>query len=246
VASGTIAVVSVRGVAIFLVVLLGLLLALDRFGVAYAEDRVAAQLQEALALTRTPEVDITGFPALTQAIAGRYDDVRLQLNSADVAGLRDLDAVVELHGLRVTLGELFSEEVEAIPVERIDGAVSVPYATVAEQIGDGVTVARGEGGVMVTDTFEVLGQEVPVSGTGEVTVVGPQELAVTVVALNLAGIDIPDFLIEQLQEQLSFTYELPPWPFGLTVTDARATADGFDVTAEATDAVIDPNAIPTD
>lgn len=235
-----------RGVAIFLVVLLGLLLALDRFGVAYAEDRVAAQLQEELALSSTPEVDITGFPALTQAIAGRYDDVRLRLDSADVAGLSDLDVVVELHGLRITLAELFSEEVEAIPVERIDGAVSVPYATVAEQIGDGVTVARGDGGVTVTDTFEVLGQDVPVSGTGEVTVVGPQQLAVTVVALNLAGVDIPEFLIEQLQEQLSFTYELPPLPFGLTITDARATADGFDVTAEATDAVIDPDAIPTD
>lgn len=237
---------SVRGVAISLVVLVGLLVAADRLGVAYAEDRVATQLQEELALTETPEVDITGFPALTQAIAGRYDDVRLELSAADVAGLADLDVTVELHGLHITLGELFSDEVEVIPVERIDGAVSVPYSTVAQQIGDGVRVGRGDGGVVVTDTFEVLGQDIEVSGTGEVTVLGPQRLGVTVVALNLGGVDIPGFLIDQLQEQLSFTYDLPPLPFGLAVTDARATADGFDITAEAADAVIDPAAIPTD
>lgn len=237
---------SVRGVAIFIVVLLGLLLALDRFGVGYAEDEVAAQLQEDLALSRPPEVEITGFPVLTQAIAGRYDDVRLRLDAADVAGLRDLDVVVQLRGLQITLGELFSEDVEAIPVERIDGAVSVPYATVAEQIGDGVTVAGDGNAVTVTETFTVLGQSFPVSGTGEVTVLGPQRLGVTVTALDLGGVEIPESLLDQFRDQLSFTYELSPLPFGLTVTDARATADGFDITAEATDTVIDPDDIPTD
>lgn len=235
----------VRGVAITLLVLLGLLLALDRFGVAYAEDRVATQLQEELGLSTTPEVDITGFPALTQAIAGRYDDVRLTLTGADVAGLADLDVEVELQGLRITLPELFSEQVEVIPVERIDGSVQVPYSTVAGQISDTATVEAGDGGVTVTDRFTILGQTFPVSGTGAVEVVGPQQLGVTVTALNLGGVDIPDSIVEQLRDQLSFIYDLPPLPFGLTVTAAEATADGFDITAEASDAVIDPNAIPT-
>lgn len=236
---------SIRGVSIFLVLLLAILIGADRFGVAYAEGRVAEQLRDELGLTTTPEVDITGFPVLTQAIAGRYDEVLLNLDGADLAGLTGLDVTVELHGLHITLSELFSDEVETIPVDRIDGTVAVPFTTVADQIGDGVTVAAGEGGVTVTDTFEILGQEIPVSGTGQVSVVGPQQLGVQVSALNLGGVDIPGSLIDQLQEQLSFTYQLPALPFGLVVTDAVPTSDGFDITAEATDAVIDPNAIPT-
>lgn len=236
----------VRGVAIALVLLLGILLAVDRFGVAYAEDRVAAQLQEELALSTTPEVDITGFPALTQAISGRYDDVRLTLTGADVSGLADLDVEVELQGLRITLAELFSEQVEVIPVERIDGSVRVPYATVASQINNTATVEAATDGVRVTDRFTVLGQTFPVSGVGRVEVTGPQQLGVTVTALELGGVDIPDSLLDQFRGQLSFTYDLPPLPFGLTVTAAEATDDGFDITAEASDAVIDPNAIPTD
>ncbi len=234
-----------RGVAISAVLVVGVLLAVDRFGVRYAEDRVAAQLQEELELTTTPEVDITGFPVLDQALAGRYDDVRLRLDAADLGDLTDLDVTIRLRGLQITLAELQSEEVEPIPVRQVDGEVLVPFDTVAEQIGEGVTVTRSSEGVVVTDTIDVLGQDIEISGTGQLSVVGPSELGVTVVGLNLAGIDIPDSLVDQLQEQLSFTYELPPLPFGLGIVEATTTDDGFEVTAEATDAVIDPEAIPT-
>ncbi len=234
-----------RGVAISAALVVGVLLAVDRFGVRYAEDRVAAQLQEELELTTTPEVDITGFPVLDQALAGRYDDVRLRLDAADLGDLTDLDVTIRLRGLQITLAELQSEEVEPIPVRQVDGEVLVPFDTVAEQIGEGVTVTRSSEGVVVTDTIDVLGQDIEISGTGQLSVVGPSELGVTVVGLNLAGIDIPDSLVDQLQEQLSFTYELPPLPFGLGIVEATTTDDGFEVTAEATDAVIDPEAIPT-
>jgi len=237
--------VGLRGVAISAALVVGVLLAVDRFGVRYAEDRVAAQLQEELELTTTPEVDITGFPVLDQALAGRYDDVRLRLDAADLGDLTDLDVTIRLRGLQITLAELQSEEVEPIPVRQVDGEVLVPFDTVAEQIGEGVTVTRSSEGVVVTDTIDVLGQDIEISGTGQLSVVGPSELGVTVVGLNLAGIDIPDSLVDQLQEQLSFTYELPPLPFGLGIVEATTTDDGFEVTAEATDAVIDPEAIPT-
>lgn len=231
--------------AISAVLVLGVLVAVDRFGVLYAEGRVASQLQEELELTATPEVDITGFPVLDQALAGRYDDVRLRIDAADLGDLTDLDVTVRLRGLQITLAELLSEEVEPIPVRQVDGEVLVPFQTVADQIGEGVTVSRSSDGVVVTDTVDVLGQDVEISGTGQLSVLGPNQLGVTVVGLNLAGIDVPDSVVDQLQEQLSFTYELPPLPFGLGITDATATDDGLEVTAAATDAVIDPEAIPT-
>ncbi|MBA3524542.1 MAG: DUF2993 domain-containing protein [Geodermatophilaceae bacterium] len=235
------------GLGVTLVLLLAVLLVLDRVGVRYAEDQVAATLQEELALSRTPEVDITGFPVLTQAVAGAYTDVRLRLDEADVEQLSGLDVVVRLRGVHVPLSDLLSDAVGVIPVDRIDGSVAVPYAQVAGQIGDTASVrSAGNGTVAVSDTVDVLGQSLEISGTGEVSVAGPDAIAVQVTGLALAGLDLPGSLIGELQEQLSFTYTLPPLPFDLEIISITTDDDGFVVEATATDTVIDPDAIPTD
>jgi len=223
-----------------IVVLLVGLLVLDRLGVTYAEDRVAAQLQEDLALSVAPQVDIRGFPVLTQAVAGRYGDVRVTVDAADLGELSNLDIDVRLRGLRIPLSRLVAEDIERVPVDSINGTVSIPYAEVAEQIGSGVMVEETPDGVTVSQTLDVLGQPVAVSGIGQIEVLSPAEIGVTVLRLNLAGLEVPDFFVEQLQEQLSFVYTVPPLPFGLQIQDVQATAAGFDVSAAAQDAVLEP------
>jgi len=109
---------------------------------------------------------------------------------------------------------------------------------VAAHIGAGVTVALSPDGVVVTQTLDILGEQVDVSGTGRIRVESSDQIVVTVLGLDLAGLEIEDSLIEQLQADLSFTYTVPPLPFGLRITDAVATADGFDVSAAAEDAVL--------
>lgn len=221
-------------------VVLAVLLIVDRLGVGYAENRVAEQLQEELGLSTLPGVEINGFPLLTQAVAGEYDDVRLTVAAADLGELSDLDVEVRLTGVQIPLSDLLSGDIATIPVEGLAGTVSIPYAEVAAQIGGGVSVEQGPDGVVVTRTVDVLGQQVEVSGTGRIRVESSDQIGVTVVGLDLAELEIPDILIEALQEQLSFTYTVPPLPFGLRITNAIATADGFDVSAEAADAVLTP------
>lgn len=225
---------------ITITVLLLVLLAADRFGVEYAENEVAAQLQEDLGLRTAPGVEIDGFPVLNQAVLGRYDDVRLSVVSADIGELSGLDVRVRLQGVKIPFSELVSGNIENIPVERVAGTVSIPYAEVAAQIGSGVTVEDGPDGVVVRQTLEVLGQELEVSGTGRIRVESSDQIGVTVVGLSLAGVDVPELFITQLQEQLSFTYTVPPLPFGLQITAATATADGFDVSAQAENTVLEP------
>lgn len=230
-----------------LVLLLAVLLVVDRVGVRYADDRVAQTLQDELALTVAPEVDITGFPVLTQAVVGRYDDVLLRLDQADVQQLSGLDVVVRLRGVHIPLSDLLSDSVGVIPVDRIDGSVSVPYGELAAQIGDSVVVQAAENGrVEVSDTLQVLGRSLEIAGTGEVAVSGPDRVSVTVTGLSLAGLDLPDALIAQLRDQLSFVYVLPPLPFDLEITSLVADENGIVVEAAATDTVIDPAAIPAD
>lgn len=230
----------VRRLGLGLVVLLAVLLVVDRVGVAVAEDRVAQRLQDELALRAAPDVGIHGFPVLTQAIAGRYDEVTLALAAADLGDLSDLDVTVRLSGLRIPLSHLFSEQTEPIPVEGISGSVAIPYAQLAAQVGAGVTVRNSAAGVVVTATLDVLGQQLDVSGTGRIRVESSDQIGVTVVGLDLAGLEIPAALVEQLQGQLSFTYTVPTLPFGLRITGVVATDEGVRVSAAAEDTVLRP------
>ncbi|CAB4908498.1 unannotated protein [freshwater metagenome] len=53
-----------------------------------------------------------------------------------------------------------------------------------------------------------------------------------------AGIDVPDFLLDQAQDLLDFRYTLPALPFGLQLTGLQTTDGGVDVTVAATDVVL--------
>src|SRR4051812_16409192 len=73
-----------KGLLVTLVVLLGLAVVADWVAVGFAEDEVAQQLAAKGGLAGTPAVDIGGFPFLTQAIAGDYEDVRMSFTADDL------------------------------------------------------------------------------------------------------------------------------------------------------------------
>lgn len=233
-----------RGFLIFLLVLLGLLLAVDRIGVAIAQDRVAAELQTELELTREPDVQINGFPVLDQAIVGNYRDVELSLDDADLGDLSGLDVVVRLQGVRIPLPDLVSADIDAVPVELITGTVTVPYAQVAEQLGSGVTVANSPDGVVVSDTFDIFGEEQSIAGTGEVSVDGG-DIVVTVVGLKLNDTELDESELSNLREALSFRYTVPALPIGIQITDVVATDGGFEVSGRTADVVLDSESVET-
>jgi len=227
----------VKGLLITVLVLLGLLVAADRVGVVVAEDQVAAQVARQGQLAGEPDVDITGFPFLTQAVEGRYSDVRLGLTAADLGLPEGGSAEVSLQGVQVPLSDVVGGEVSAIPVERVDGRASLTYALVASQIDGDVELTREGDGVRVTRTVEVLGQSIRLTAAGTVALDG-QDLVIDVQQASGAGIDVPDFLVDASQDLLDFRYTIPTLPFGLQLTGLETTDTGVDVTVEATDVVL--------
>jgi hypothetical protein len=95
-----------RWIIISLVALLVLVVAADRVGDAVAERLAADALQSSQHLAQRPEVDIAGFPFLTQLASGHYG--KITVTATDVAlgpnarGLLLNRLVVVLHGLSVT------------------------------------------------------------------------------------------------------------------------------------------------
>ncbi|WP_448626690.1 LmeA family phospholipid-binding protein [Geodermatophilus sp. URMC 64] len=226
-----------KGLLIALVVLLGLAVAADRIAVGIAEDRVGEQLATKGGLQGTPSVDINGFPFLTQAVAGDYEDVRIALTAADLGQPEGTSADVALHGVHVPLSDVLSGSVSEVPVDRVDGTATLSYALLSAQLGGDTTLRREGDGLRITRTVEIAGFTLPLTAAGTVTLDG-DDLLVDVEEASGAGVDVPGFLVGQVSDLLDIRYTIPALPFGLQLTSVRPADDGVVVTVEAQDAVL--------
>lgn len=207
----------------------------DPLAEGVAEDRVAAALRDGGGLAGTPEVDVTGWPFLTQAVSGTYDDVRISLTAEDLGQPAGTRADVVLQGVHVPLSDVLSGSVRQVPVDRVDGTATLSYALLSAQLGADTVLERAGDGLRVTRTVEVLGYTLPLTATGTVSLDG-QDLVVDVADASAAGVDVPDFVVDRAVDLLDLRYPVV-LPFGLQLTGVRPADDGVVVTAEATDAV---------
>jgi hypothetical protein len=227
----------VKALVVVLVVLLGLAVVADRVAVGIAEDRVAQELAAEGGLQGAPEVDITGFPFLTQAVAGRYDDVRISLSADQLGQPEGTRARVALRGVAVPLSSVLAGAVREVPVDRVDGTATLSYALLSAQLGGDTTLRREGSGLRITRTVELLGRAFPVTAAGTVTLDG-NDLVVDVEDATGAGVDVPRFLVDQVTDLLDLRYAVPALPFGLRLTSVTPAGDGVVLGLEATDTVI--------
>jgi hypothetical protein len=226
-----------RALLVVALLLIGLVLVADRVAVGFAEDRVAEQVAEKGGLAGTPEVDIDGFPFLTQAVGGRYDEVRISLTAEQLGQPEGTRADVVLRGVEVPLSSVLAGSVQEVPVERIDGTATLSYALLSAQLGSGTELEREGDGLRITRTVEVLGRQVRLTATGQVALEG-NDLVVDVEEASGAGVDVPGFLLDRATDLLDLRYPVPALPFGLQLTGVRPAADGVDIRVEATDTVL--------
>ncbi len=226
-----------RALLILVVVLGALFVLADRVGVAVAEDRVADRIAEQGGLPGPPEVDITGFPFLTQAVSGRYDEVKIALTAADLGQPEGTDADVALRGVEVPLSDVVAGSVQQVPVERVDGTATLSYELLSAQLEGDTRIEREGGGLRITRTVELLGQQVPLTAAGTVTLDG-SDLVVDVEEAAGAGVELPEVVVDQARDLLDLRYTVPPLPFGLQLTDVRPADDGVVVDVEAIGTVI--------
>jgi hypothetical protein len=226
-----------RALLVVLLLLAGLAVVADRVGVGIAEDRVGRVIAERGQLAGQPEVDIGGFPFLTQAVRGDYEDVRISLTAADLAQPEGTRADVSLRGVHVPLSDVLSGSVQEVPVDRVDGTATLSYALLSEQLGPGTTLTREGDGLRVERTVELAGLTVPLTAVGTVSLDG-NDLVVDVAEASGAGVDLPAFLVDQASDLLDLRYPVPALPFGLQLTGVTPGDDGVVVTVEATDTVL--------
>jgi LmeA-like phospholipid-binding len=227
----------VKALLVVVLLLLGLALVGDRVAHGMAEDRVAAELAAKGGLQGEPDVDISGFPFLTQAFGGRYEEVRISLTADQLGQPEGTAADVTLRGVEVPLSGVVSGTVDQVPVERIDGTATLSYALISAQLGQDTELAREGDGLRITRTVEILGQQLRLTAAGQVTLEG-SDLVVDVDEATGAGIDVPDWLLERAVDLLDLRYTVPELPFGLQLTDVTPAEEGVEIRVEATDTVL--------
>ncbi|MDD7941514.1 DUF2993 domain-containing protein [Actinomycetospora lutea] len=127
-----------RGCLISLLVIVAVVVGVD-FGARWvAEDRVGAALQDALSLPAPPDVDVRGFPFLTQALSGRYDDVGLSAPGIQYGELRDVTLTADLSGVSLPTASLINGQVREIPAEQVVASARVNPTDLARllDVGD--------------------------------------------------------------------------------------------------------------
>jgi hypothetical protein len=224
-------------VVVLLLILGGLFVVADRVGVGIAERRVAEQLADRGGLAGTPEVDIAGFPFLTQAVSGEYDDVRIHLTADELGQPAGTRADVALRGVHVPLSDALGGSVSQIPVDRVDGTATLSYELLAQQLGGDTTLSQDGDGIRLTKSVTVLGFDFPVTATGTVALDG-QDVVVDVTDASAGSVDVPDFVLNTAEDLLDFHYQVPALPFGLQLTSVQPAAGGIDVRVEARDTVL--------
>jgi hypothetical protein len=216
-------------------VVLALLLA----GLALAGDRVAESLVESAVQTRLsaegferPSVEMGGFPFLTQAVRGRYGEVRVRAAAAEVGEGR-------VRGVRAVLRDVRTGG-DGVRIGSGTARATVPYAQVRRALdAPTLMIEPGpDGQVRVSRSVEVLSREITASGLAELTARGDRiSVAPTEVRLPGAGL-VDDALSAAVEDRLTFTYRVPDLPEGIDLRRVEPGRNGFLVTAAADSLVL--------
>lgn len=119
-----------------LIVLVGLLVAVDFGAAALAESAVARQMREQIGLADDPDVRINGFPFVTQAIAGRYGSIDVVADRLRVGQLEEVEVTAELRDVDAPLSEVLGSGPRSLRVAEAEGTVRVGADDLERLIGE--------------------------------------------------------------------------------------------------------------
>lgn len=221
------------------VVLLVLLVAGDRVAEEMAERAVAGALRAELSGDLDIEVD--GVPYLTQALAGRYDRVRVAAPEVPQAGIRVRDFTAVLSGVQLDAGDAVRGSVTSVPVDLLRGQGLLGYDDLEQAAGTAGTAGldlSADGELLrVSGPLSFLGQQVTATAVSDVRVEGGELLA-TAQRFEVDGQEVPAGVADALREQLDLRLPVPALPYDLQLEDLDVGPDGVTVRGSARDLVL--------
>lgn len=237
------------GLLVLLLVLVGLVVLADRIATGVAERAIADQVRQEIdrrqASAAAPEVEVGGFPFLTQVVAGEYERITIRLR--DVKGTVEGNSVslptldVDARDVKASLDTIRSGQGDVVAA-RVDGTGTISYDSLATYLDrPGLKLGERDGKLAVTAPVDILGQKLTVTGTADVTVSPEGRVALRFSDLDAEGLpDVPmaKVLLNNYARGISIDVPLPDLPFQLTVRGVTPLPEGLQVSADARDVPI--------
>ncbi|MFI8371271.1 DUF2993 domain-containing protein [Streptomyces sp. NPDC085460] len=224
---------ALRILLVVAVVLGGILVGGDRLAVAWAESEIAGRASLAGGRTESVEVDIKGFPFLTQAADKRFGEVEVVARGVRTqAGgkpVRIGELTVDLRDVTVTGDWTGARAASATGTALISYADLVAASERATAMEYG-----GPGKVKVTGSVEVLGRKVTRTVVSSVTLVDGDTIKVR--ADEVPGEGIP-LVEDMIRERTDFERELGRVA-GMRVSKVEPRPEGLAVTVTGKDVAV--------
>jgi hypothetical protein len=212
-----------RRLLIFVVILVGLFVAADRIGVVVAENLAGQKIQDSQHLADRPDVDIAGFPFLTQLAAAHYDSVQITAHDIPVGPSErtlNLDTVtVHLHD--VTTSRNFDE----VRAATASADARITFDDLGRTLGAKVLSADGPGRVKASVAVSIAGQTISGAVSAAVSASDEKGLVFSDIKVEAAGVSIPG-ADTALGSAFRIPISLSGLPFNIHIA-------GLDVTSSA-------------
>lgn len=213
-----------RGLLITVVVLVILLVAADRVGNYVAERFTADTLQSSQGLRSRPDVDIAGFPFLTQFAAGRFDKVTITAHDIPVGKSAHPLSVSQV---RVAFHDVtVSRDFSRFHADTADATASIGYAELSRTLGLSIGYA-GNGRVEASKSVSIAGRTVQASATARPRL-ADDTLSFVGTAINGAG-ELGRLVTAALHKVFDLAIPLSGIPFNVRVTSLHVARTGVTV-----------------
>ncbi len=223
-----------------ILIALGIVLGvLDRVSAHYAEQRIAQQITTQLAAhditSQPPDVTITGFPFLTQVVAGKYDDIEVDLRDLRGGAVPLPLLTVHAYDVRASLSGL-RDGTEKPVADRVTGMGTLSYADVVAAAGLSSITLSGDGNLLhINGLIPIAGE---LHGSAKVTVIDGK-VRLQVIELTAANlIPAAQALVDQYKSKLARTFTLPALPFNLKLESVTPAPGGLQIGVSAKDVVL--------
>lgn len=224
-------------IAVLLVLALVLLagIVVDRVAAGRAEAEASRQLQAELSTPNLPEVDIQGFPFLTQAFARKARTVRVQAENASTgevgaAPARRLDLTAD--GVTVPEGNA------PATADHVEGTATLDYAALPEVGGRPLTYA-GDGRVAVELDASSLPVPVGAQVTGRPQLDEAQQtVTLAEPTITVAGVELPESVAGPIVDRVTNPVPVTGVPLGLRLTSLSVDDAGVQVGVVGDDVVL--------
>jgi hypothetical protein len=157
-----------RRLLIVVVVIVALLVALDRIGDVVAERLAADTIQSNQHLPNRPDVNITGFPFLSQLATGDFDKVIVTGTDVPIRG-----GSVHLHlsTIQVTLHQLhIARDLSSVRAKVADAVATMSYAELGRALGGVRLRYAGNDRIVASKSISIGGHTISGSVSARVRV----------------------------------------------------------------------------